>query len=322
VSLNERPAPRVAAVIVTHNRLEKLRQTLARTLALPFSRVVVVDNASTDGTAAYLAALADPRLVILSEPENAGGAGGFARGFAAAAATGAEWLVCYDDDAYPAPDALERFAALNLGKDVGGVAAAVYFPDGRICPMNRPGAPALSLRRIAAHLLKRNVSAAGMDYAIYQRREPVEIGFSSFVGLFIRCALVRGGLGLPWEGLFIYRDDSIYTLTLTQRGHKLLFAPSVRFVHDCRTPVAGPRVYAPLWKAYYVIRNDMPFFRRYAGRYFYFILPALLARWLLQSRHYQERGRFLRLAWLAVTDGLRENFSRPHEEIVARAARP
>ena len=56
------PAPgagRLVAVVVTHNRLEKLKETLARLLDSPadeLAAIVVADNASSDGTGAWLAA--------------------------------------------------------------------------------------------------------------------------------------------------------------------------------------------------------------------------------------------------------------------------
>ncbi len=62
----EAPAPNVApssagrlvAVVVTHNRLDKLKDTLARLLESPLAELaalVVVDNASSDGTGDWLA---------------------------------------------------------------------------------------------------------------------------------------------------------------------------------------------------------------------------------------------------------------------------
>ncbi|MDE2342155.1 MAG: glycosyltransferase [Betaproteobacteria bacterium] len=313
--------PCVAAVIVTYNRLEKLRLTLEKTLVQPFSRVVVIDNASTDGTDAYLRGIDDPRLCIVHEPENLGGAGGFARGFEIAVRdTGVEWLLCFDDDAYPAADTLAEFADLVPGPEVGGVAAAVYFPDGRICPMNRPGmdifkSPAVFLRAV----LQRSRSV-GLKDDVYNGQAPVEVCFSSFVGFFVRCDLVRHQLGLPTAELFVYRDDSLYTLALTHGGHKLLFAPNVRFVHDCSTPSSGRRVYDPLWKAYYIIRNDLPFFRAFAGGYFYFILPLLIMKFLWPIWLYDKPSLFWRVAMVALADGLRGNFSRSHDAVKALAS--
>ena len=313
--------PCVAAVIVTYNRLEKLRLTLEKTLAQPFFCVFVIDNASTDGTDAYLRGLDDSRLHVLREAENLGGAAGFARGFEIAARdTNVEWLLCFDDDAYPAADALAEFAELFPGPEIGGCAAAVYFPDGRICPMNRPGmdifkSPAVFLRSF----LQRSGSVGLKDDA-YKGKLPVEVCFSSFVGFFVRCDLVRNQLGLPKADLFVYRDDSLYTLSLTQSGWKLLFAPNVRFVHDCSTPSSGRRVYEPLWKAYYIIRNDLPFFRAFVGRYFYLILPLLIMKFLWPILRYDKPALFWRVAMVALADGLREDFSRSHDAVKALAS--
>ncbi|MGL4457428.1 MAG: glycosyltransferase, partial [Plesiomonas shigelloides] len=55
----------VVALIVTFNRLEKLRTCLATTLGMEFRNVVVVDNASTDGTGDWLAGIRDERLHCL-----------------------------------------------------------------------------------------------------------------------------------------------------------------------------------------------------------------------------------------------------------------
>lgn len=310
--------PSVTAVIVTYNRLEKLRHTLTETLAQPFARVIVINNASTDGTGAYLDGLDDERLEIVHESVNNGGAGGFERGFALALKNhAAEWLVCFDDDAYPAPDALAQFVTLAPAENVGGVAAAVYFPDGRICPMNRPGRNVFHSPRALLSVLFSRSSALGLEDAAYAGTQPVPVVFASFVGLFVRCAVARDILGPPRSELFIYRDDSLYTLTLTQAGFTLLFAPCIRFVHDCATPSSGVRVYTPLWKAYYIIRNDIPFFRQLAGAYFPFILPLLIAKFLKPTLHYSNPGLFLRIFAVALADGIRNNFSRSHSEIMA-----
>lgn len=314
--------PSVAAVIVTYNRLEKLRLTLERTLAQPFAQVIVIDNASTDGTGDYLRGIGDARLRVVHEVENRGGAGGFLRGFdLAARESGADWLVCYDDDAYPGPDALARFADLALGPDVGGVAAAVYFPDGRICPMNRPGQDIFRSPLALVQALRRSGSAVGLGDEAYQGHVPLSVCFSSFVGLFVRCDLVRGPLGLPRAELFVYRDDSLYTMALTKAGYKLSFVPDLRFVHDCSTPSSGKRVYSPLWKVYYIIRNDVPFFRAFAGAYFYAILPLLVVKFLSSVWFYDDPWLFLRIAATAFSDGIRKDFSRSHAAVLALAVR-
>ena len=118
VSQRSSVAPRrLVAVVVTYNRLDKLKPTLARFLDSPpdhLERVVVIDNASTDGTADWLAMQDDPRLAVERLPENRGGAGGFEAGMRFATERfDPDWLVLSDDDGRPAPGALAAFHALD-----------------------------------------------------------------------------------------------------------------------------------------------------------------------------------------------------------------
>lgn len=62
--MNAAARPLVTVVIPTYNRLEYLKECLASVLAQSYDHleVIVCDNASTDGTAAYLGALGDDRV--------------------------------------------------------------------------------------------------------------------------------------------------------------------------------------------------------------------------------------------------------------------
>jgi len=66
--------PCLVAVVVTFNRLDRLKVTLARLFDQgdALSGIVVLDNGSTDGTAAWLATQTDPRLIFKRSQENLG----------------------------------------------------------------------------------------------------------------------------------------------------------------------------------------------------------------------------------------------------------
>jgi len=314
---------RLVAVVVTHRRLAQLQITLKALLDErqdDLAAVLVVDNASGDGTPAWLDAQTDPRLQVLSLPENRGGAGGFEAGMRQAmAAMAPDWIVVMDDDARPEPGALAAFHALDLtGYD--GFAAAVRHPDGTLCEMNRPTFNPFRHKKILARTLLgggRGAFHLGPgDFATPGLRR---IDGASFVGFFVRAAVIRAR-GYPDPALFLYGDDAIYTMGLTQAGHRLGFDPSVRFEHDSSTySAADPRI-RPLWKVYYYHRNLLILYRIAAGPFFLPVLCLYIPRWLLRLRHHRgERRRFLRLFGLALADGLRRRTGRPHAEILARA---
>ena len=326
---------RLVAVVVTYNRLDKLQATLARLLESPaqdLAAVVVVDNASTDGTGAWLqswlAVQSDPRLDIVSSDTNRGGAGGFERGMRQAMEHHApDWLVLMDDDGRPAPGGLAGFHALQMHQSPqerwDAVAAAVYFPTGGICEMNRPSRnPFWHRREFLRTLFGGGRSGFHVQPSDYEGAG-LQIDVTSFVGFFISAAAVRRQ-GYPDPDLFIYGDDGLYTLELTKAGGRIGFEPTVRFEHDLSTFVAkdgGAEAqrgrFIPLWKVYYYHRNLLMLYRLAAGWLFWPVLLVIVPKWLSKMRlHRGERRAFLRLITRAIWDGLRQRRRVDHASVL------
>ena len=312
----------LAAVIVSFNRFEQLKKGVASVLAEPVIGVVVVDNGSTDGSREWLAGLQDPRIRVLTPDRNLGGAGGFEIGFREALdAFSPDWLVCFDDDARPEEGAFATFLQQDLS-GVDSAAAAVYYPDGSICEMNRPSwnpfwHAKLLCRTVFGVLTGRARQGFHLPDESYTNQSSVEIDSSSFVGCFVRADAVRR-VGLPRGELFIYGDDIIYTLNLRKQGCRHQFLPGVRFVHDCSTFSGKVVTYQPLWKAYYTYRNGLEMYRIAAGWWFPLVVPVKVASWLFAARHYDDKRRYLSLCGLAIRDAVKRNFSRSHDEIISR----
>lgn len=315
------------AIIVTYNRLDALKLTLESTLRQAFYKVVVVNNLSTDGTREWLDSLGDgkldqERLITIHSKKNLGGAGGFHQGFhyAAEQLPQADWLVSFDDDAYPENGMLDTFNAADIPSEVGAVAAAVYLPSGQISEMNRPSRnPFWHLDEFLGASLKGR-HGFHVDDSAYKETLPMEIDASSFVGFFLRLSLVREGhIGLPRSELFIYADDIIYVLEMRKAGFKHLFLPSLRFSHDCQTLIEQQDVYHPLWKVYYLFRNRLEMYRIASGIFYPFLLLVKIPTFFSTVRYYEkhERKLFLRVAAKAIWDGLRRNYSKTHQQVVA-----
>lgn len=317
---------RLAALVVTFNRLDQLRQTTDRLLqAAPrdLDRVLVVDNASTDGTADWLAGRDDPRLEVLRLPENRGGAGGFEAGLRHLSdARDPDWIVVMDDDARPAPGALAAFRAGDrAGHDAW--AAAVFHPrgaGGAICEMNRPWTNPF-WRGDALGPLRRGRAAFHLADPAYRGDGPVAVDAATFVGLFLSRRAVALA-GFPDGRMFLYGDDILYTLGLAAAGGRIAFDPGLVWEHDCASLGPGPQVFRPLWKTYYHHRNLALVYRRAAGPWSWLLLPAVLPKWALKARwHGGQRRAYLRLLARAVRDGLGRRLDARHDDIVRLAGR-
>src|SRR5213594_3978571 len=134
------PWPRISVVVCTYNGARTIRDCLEGLdrLAYPDYEVIVVNDGSTDGTAA-IARHYDCRLI---QTENRGLAS--ARNTGLEAATG-EIVAYTDDDAYPDPHWLTYLAAMFLSTSHAAVGGPNIAPpgDGPIaeCVARAPGGP-------------------------------------------------------------------------------------------------------------------------------------------------------------------------------------
>lgn len=119
--------PAATVVIVTHNRLAFLKESIASVYLQTVQdfQLIVVDDGSEDGTADYLASINESRFTYLRQ-EKAGIAA--ARNLAAEYVQ-ADWVVIHDDDDIMLPDRIEsHFASLSAGVD-GTYGGWVDFDD-------------------------------------------------------------------------------------------------------------------------------------------------------------------------------------------------
>jgi GT2 family glycosyltransferase len=194
---------------VTYNRKELLTQCIRQILAQKDAGcdVLVVDNASTDGTAEAVARIEDERVTYLNTGANLGGAGGFNLGvrYAVEHAYRRIWLM--DDDVLPREDALARLCAADslVNGDFGWLSSVALWIDGTECRMNRQ-------KLMKAYYLKMDLLPKGMILAEQ----------ATFVSLFLNGDVVRQA-GLPIKEFFIWGDDIEYTRRIAVREQKLCY---------------------------------------------------------------------------------------------------
>lgn len=295
--------PAVAAVVVTYNRKALLHQCLQALTAQthPVDVLYVVDNASTDGTAAVVQA-AFPEVELLEMDTNVGGAGGFHTGMKAAAEGGADWIWVMDDDAEPAPDALETLLTPGLHRRPDGIA---------LTPMKRLPSGHLQYDQVGwydpVRMTLQPISASDAKAPF------TEVEYGTFVGLLVSADAVRR-VGLPDASYFIWYDDVEFCLRLQQAG-RLYLVPTSEIVHH----VAGANGEKPwrnrppsyFWRYYYSIRNRLLIVHRHvvsADQRLRAILQAgfLVIRKIASVLCYDEahRGRQVRLLMRAFWDGV------------------
>ena len=300
-----RPAesPRIVAVVVTFNRRDLVTRLLGAIAAgnvVP-AEVVVVDNASTDGTAEAIRT-GDWGLPVhlVALEENTGGAGGFDIGTRTAYERGADLIWLMDDDGTPRPDCLELLLPRMAEHDfIGPLVVDEESPEQLVFPMRLPGT-SRALSTVAA------TRPAGGDGII----ERVVIPFN---GVLLRRDLV-GRIGTPRAEFFIWGDDVEYLWRAEKAGARIATIHPARFEHpsvgDLGTPtLLGRQTYnhSPSdLKAYCMARNNWVNLRTYRG------LPHALA-FLAKTMWFYlftrpDPGR-LRLMLSGIVAGMRRDFT-------------
>jgi GT2 family glycosyltransferase len=191
--------PTVTVVFLVYNRREELRESLRRMLS-EGDQLIVVDNASTDGSAAMVRD-EFPQVELVERPENSG-VSGWNDGFARARS---DWVLALDDDCWLPRDGLRR---------------AVAEAEER-----------------AADLVSFGVrSSVDPDFRF---DENYPTGLLSFWGcaVLVRRA-VLSELGGYDPGIFVWGNEVELMLRFFDRGHRHLHLPDVVAVH-MKAPAEG-----------------------------------------------------------------------------------
>jgi GT2 family glycosyltransferase len=281
---------KIAVVLVTYNREDCLHKALEcydKQTRQP-DLLLVVDNASTDGTSQFLDQWqTEPQkcnVHVLHMTSNTGGAGGFAAGLKFLNESDYDWALVADDDAYAEHDVLEKLCeAAQRHSDASAVCSSV-INEGRIDTRHRSNWQVSPLR----------ARAVAVPEEVYSEEES-KVDILTFVGAFINLSVSRQ-IGIPEESFFIYYDDMEYSLRLLAKG-SIYLIPDARMHHNTGFSDPGFKsIGETTWKSYYGVRNQLVTWRRYAPGLPYYIEVALtyikkispLAT-LLRNRTYADR---------------------------------
>ena len=254
---------RIIAAVVTFNRLALLTGLVERLRQVDgVAEILVVDNASGDGTGDWLAAQADqPGTPVLGRTlsENLGGAGGFREGLDWATERGADLVWLMDDDGLPDADCLSTLLAYDGQLDFWGPAVVdEERPERLVFPIRLPGTATVVHEMTA-------VRAAATDGLI----RDVVIPFN---GVLVTRELVAR-IGSVRAELFIWGDDHEYRLRAERAGARIATVVDATVRHpsvgDLGTPMVRGRMtynHSPSdLKHYCMARNNLLNLREYRG---------------------------------------------------------
>lgn len=308
---------RIAAVVVTFNRKTLLKECLDALLAqtTPLDKILVIDNASSDGTPEFLAGcghLENRSIEYIRLPVNTGGAGGFYEGVKRAHLQGFDWIWIMDDDAEPKPDALEALS-YYFSKHVSAVCSLLTDADGYTeSNYKHRGWFKFSIRddRVIDSINKDDI-----------RNDSLLIEHCSFVGMAVQSSAINEA-GYPDPRFFIHYDDVEYCLRLSAVAPLILVTKSkithkeaatlekneqiVRLMGRKSTRIPIDR----LWITYYGNRNRIWLKTKMRGK----LLGSVYAiKWVARRcvgvlLYDDKKIRRIRFHIHAFLDGIRGNF--------------
>jgi GT2 family glycosyltransferase len=250
-------SPCVSVVVLNWNGGETTRACL-RSLAAsdyPNLSIIVVDNASTDGSADDLAAIAT--IDLIRNSTNLGFTGGANAGMRRAMATGADYVWLLNSDATTGPDVLSQLvAAAEQDERIGLVSPIFQAPD-------PPHTAEFLLARF--HPVTRIADQTVDPATARQWRDdhPEQIVLLG-TALLVRRELIET-IGVLDDRFFAYVEDVDYSLRSAKAGFRNIAVPDAVVRHGFKRPVQNP-LGVPPYLHYYITRNYLLLWRKLPGR--------------------------------------------------------
>lgn len=255
---------KVAVVVVTYNRKNLLKECIEALVHQEYQNreIIIVDNASTDGTAEMIKEYFPVGLIYYNTGKNLGGAGGFNYGMKKALETGCKYIWLMDDDCIVNNTSLPCLLseADNLKDEFGFMSSQVLWIDGSLCNMN---------------IQKKSY----LKKITNEDNNTTRVMMATFVSFFVKAETTRK-VGLPITDFFIWADDLEYSRRIS-RQYPCYYVPSSTVVHKTKNNL-GSNLPADqskdLSRYSYAYRNEYYVYRREG-------LKGIMYYWLKRVYH-------------------------------------
>lgn len=223
-------SPRLSIIIVNFNGGVHLHRCLAALTAHPpqaSTEVIVVDNASTDGSDAHVTQFPGVRLVTLSK--NVGFSAGNNAGIRASSG---ELLLLLNNDTVVGPGAIDTLVAcLDAHPDAGIAGPRLVDGEGRTELSFGPMiSPIGELRQKTVLALHNRAFGPVTRWVERTTRREQFVDWVSGASLLVRRRVAEDA-GLLDERFFLYTEDVDFCATVRAKGWKVLFTPAAEIVH-------------------------------------------------------------------------------------------
>jgi len=290
--------PDVSVIIVSYNTRELLRECIESILCEQGDglgvEVIVVDNASADGSAAMVAERF-PQVRLIANPDN--------RGFGAACNQGLEvargrYALILNADIRAQPGALQRLVEfMDAHPDAAICGGQLRYPDGRIqpsCARNLTLWWVFCEQSMLAKLFPRTRLFGGYWRTHWDFSATIET--EQVMGA---CMMLRRPFPRFDEDYFLYCEDTDLCYRVRQAGGKIYYVHDAVFVHHLGASGEPQRAQMVI----YYNRGKERYFRKFHSAW-----QARVCRWLNKG------GALLRmllgLAGVVFTLGRRAGFRR------------
>jgi GT2 family glycosyltransferase len=212
--------------------------------------LLVVDNHSTDNSVETLRHNF-PDLEIIETGTNLGFAGGNNIGIKRALELGAEYIWLLNNDAVPAPDALEPLVRSLLSTPAAACATSkIYYMDDPKRIWFAGGAWS------KGHLRLRQHGAGQLDSGQFDRI--TETSSVTGCSMLLSCEYLHH-IGMLEERYFLYWEDTDWSARTREKGYTLLFVPDSHVWHKVSASIAQRSAQ----QYYYYTRNGLYFCRKH-----------------------------------------------------------
>lgn len=264
----------LSVIIVNWNTRDLLRRCLSSLRAHPPKssfEVIVVDNASSDGSA-DMVAQEFPEVCLLRSQTNLGYAAGNNLAFSVACG---EWLLTLNPDTELIDDSLD-FAVRSLEERpaYGALGAKQILPDGTVQRSVRGFPTYLSLLGELGGPFRRLFNSYRLDDFDYDKLQDAPQPMGTFL-LLRRAALASiGDPARPFDERFpIFFNEVDLLYRLQKAGWKCLYNPEVRILHVGGESTKQVRS-SMIWESY---RSLLRYMRKHHGRWWQLPAVGLLA---------------------------------------------